>query len=344
MTDQEIFEWLQKNNSRDLERLFRKAYAVKEEIVKKTVYFRGIIELSNICEKNCFYCGIRKDVSVNRYCLTRKEILQCAEFAFANDYGSLVLQAGERKDDAYIRFINETITQIKALSEGRLGITLSLGEQSYDVYKKWFDLGAHRYLLRIETSSETLYQRLHPADHSFHNRIQCLRDLKTIGYQVGTGVMIGLPHQKIEDLVRDIRFFSEYDIDMIGMGPYIPQERAPLSTQPVDLDLNFILALKMIALTRIVMPDINIAATTALQALDPNGREKALKAGANILMPNITPQQYRADYQLYNDKPCIEEEPLLCLGCLESRIKSLGETIGYDQWGDSIHFEKRSKK
>jgi biotin synthase len=193
-----------------------------------------------------------------------------------------------------------------------------------------------------ETSSPTLYQKLHPADHDWQKRWDCLRTLKKLGYQTGTGVMIGLPYQSLEDLAKDVQFFYDEDIDMLGMGPFIPHSETPLADALPEYngDVQLELALKMIAVCRILLKDVNIASTTALQALKPDGREMGLLAGANIIMPNITDSKYRSNYQLYNGKPCLDENASLCRNCLENRVGSIGETIGYDQWGDSPHYNK----
>lgn len=341
----EISELLSTEDEGDVAKLHEAAYAVKRDEVSPVVYFRGLIEFSNVCTKNCFYCGIRRDNRIERYSMTRDEILDCACFAYENRYGSVVLQSGERDDPEFIEFVDDLVRSIKKLSDGRLGITLSVGEQTFETYRRWFVSGAHRYLLRIETSSRPLYERLHPADHDFDRRVECLRLLREIGYQVGTGVMIGLPFQAPEDLARDIVFFRERDIDMIGMGPYVLHEGTPLATE-VDNSKEakarrLALSLNMVALTRLVMPDVNIASATALQALHPEGREMAVRAGANVIMPNLTPTGYRDDYLLYENKPCTEEDSDMCRGCLERRIESIGETIGWDEWGDSRHYFRR---
>ncbi len=328
----------------EVEALYKRAYDVKKEYVGTTVYFRGLIELSNICAKNCYYCGIRSGNSkVKRYTIAKDEVLAEAKWCFEQGYGSIVLQSGEREDAAYTGYIVELIQAIKELSGGELGITLSLGEQTEEVYQKWYEAGAHRYLLRIETSNPQLYAALHPADHSYHRRLQCLRTLKKLNYQVGTGVMIGLPGQTVADLADDILFFYDEDIDMIGMGPFIPHHETPLAdySQSFDPAQALEAGLKMIAVCRIALKDVNIASTTALQALFPTGRELGLQAGANILMPNLTDVQYREGYQLYDGKPCLDENASLCKNCLENRIKSIGETIGYREWGDSRHFQGR---
>lgn len=315
------------------------AYRVKCSTVGRTVYFRALIEYSNVCAKNCLYCGIRAgNAEVARYTLSHDEVLERARWADAQGYGSLVIQSGERQDAAFVDTMTALVRAIRA--ETTLGITLSLGEQSESVYRAWFDAGAHRYLLRIETSNPELYRALHPADHRFAARRDCLDALRRIGYQVGTGVMIGLPGQTLRDLANDILFFRDQDIDMIGMGPYLPHAQTPLGAAgapgaPLDLALN------MIAVTRLVLPDINIAATTALQAITDDGRELGLLAGANIIMPNITDTRYRAAYQLYDNKPCLNETAAQCRGCLQARIERIGETIGFGRRGDSPRFARR---
>ncbi|ADL13532.1 [FeFe] hydrogenase H-cluster radical SAM maturase HydE [Acetohalobium arabaticum] len=331
-----------------LEKLYNRAYEIKSETVGQKVYFRGLIEFSNRCIKNCNYCGIRHDNNkVNRYTMNEEEILESANWVYENNYGSIVLQSGERNDEEYIEFVNKLVKKIKELSNGELGITLSLGEQTKETYQKWFDLGAHRYLLRIETSNEELYKSIHPNDHDFQSRKECIAELREIGYQVGTGVMIGLPGQTREDLVDDILFFKDESIDMIGMGPYVIHEDTPLVQEVTDQaelrTRNFTWSLKMVAILRLAMPDINIAATTALQALNPIGRELALQAGANILMPIVTHPNYREDYQLYENKPCIDEKPSDCKDCLANRVKNVGDEIIYGAWGDSPHYFKRIK-
>ena len=327
------------------DQLFKAALETKLAHVGRRVYFRGLIEFSNICNKDCYYCGIRfSNKKVKRYQLTDNEILNAAKFAYENNYGSIVLQGGELTGDAFTMRITNLLEAIKKLSGGKLGVTLSLGEQPKEVYQQWFDNGAHRYLLRIETSDEELYRKLHPADHNFEKRLNCLADLKAIGYQTGTGVMIGLPFQTDKQLANDLLFMCQFDVDMVGMGPYIEHEETPLYKHRDELwpiRERFEKALKMIAILRLMMKDINIAAATALQAIDPMGREKAVKVGANIIMPNITPGLYRNDYALYQNKPCIDEEPQQCMGCLDARLALADSDIGYGEWGDSKHYFNR---
>ncbi len=334
---------------RERELLFRKAAEVKAQVVGNKVYFRGLVELSNICSKNCYYCGIRSgNKVVDRYFVSDEEVLEAASYALDNGYGSMVIQSGERTDKVFVKKITALLEKIKQLSEGKLGITLSMGEQSEKTYREWYAAGAHRYLIRIETSNRDLYYKIHPknARHDYDKRLEALRLLRETGYNVGTGVMIGLPFQTIDDLAGDLLFFRELDIDMAGMGPYIEHKDTPLY-QYRDLLMpkkeRFYLSLKMVAILRIIMKDINIAATTAMQTLDKQGREKALKVGANIIMPNLTPVKYREGYLLYEDKPCLNEEASECRNCLEARIHIAGSEIGYGEWGDSKHFAHRTR-
>jgi len=339
---------LLKTNKEDALKLFTKALEVKKQTVGNKVYYRGLVELSNICEKDCLYCGIRKsNKNFDKYNIDDAEVFEAAEFAYKENYGSLVIQSGELKSDFFTDRIEGVLKGVKELSNNKLGVTISLGEQSEETYQRWFDAGAHRYLLRIESSNKDLYYKIHPKDakHNFEERIECLNILKKVGYQTGTGVMVGLPFQTFEDLADDLLFMKKIDIDMCGMGPFIEHEDTPLykyRDELKPLKERFTLTLKMIAILRIIMPDINIAAATALQAIDPLGREKAMKIGANIIMPNITPGMYRDNYSLYQNKPCTDEEASDCKNCLEARITIAGCEIGYGEWGDSIHFKNRT--
>ncbi len=334
----------------DRKLIYAAGETAKAENVGKIVYFRGLIEFSNICGKNCYYCGIRKDNNkLERYNLSDEEIFSAVKFASDNRYASVVLQSGEIASDGFTNRITSLLNEIKLMTKGKIGITISCGEQTPEVYKQWYSAGGHRYLLRVETSNPQLYAKLHPNDnnHIHSTRLDCLRSLKEIGYQTGTGVMVGLPFQTIEEMADDILFMREFDIDMVGLGPYIEHKDTPLfkfkdNLKPPEERFHF--ALKMIAILRILMKDINIAAATAMQALDPMGREKALKVGANVIMPNITPGKYRNNYKLYDNKPCTDEGPEDCSSCLEARIHMVGDEIGYGKWGDSMHYFRRNKK
>ncbi len=330
--------------------LFKKAEEVQLKFVGKKVFYRGLIEFSNVCAKNCYYCGIRKDNNVvERYNIDDKDIIDAALFAWKNRYASLVIQGGERNDPHFINRIDNLIQQIKQETNGDLGITLSLGEQTEETYQKWYNSGAHRYLLRIESSKQELYEQIHPNDelHDYNQRMQALKALKKVGYQTGTGVMVGLPGQTFEDLANDLMFMKGFDIDMCGMGPYIEHQDTPLYERRGELwpiKKRFGTTLNMIALLRILMKDINIAAATALQAIDPMGREKALKIGANVIMPNITPTANRKNYQLYENKPCTDEGAEDCGNCLSMRIELADREIGLGEWGDSKHYFNRKNK
>ncbi len=348
---EEIEQLLSIQKKDALEKLYQTAYKIKTSHVGKTVWFRGLIEISNICGKDCYYCGIRKsNHETKRFLIPKDEIIKSALWAYNANYGSIVLQSGERSDHEFIEMVADIVKTIKEESNNKLGITLSLGEQDKGTYKKWFDAGAHRYLLRIETSNPKLYEKLHPKDHIFQKRLDCLKSLHDLGYQVGTGVMIGLPFQTMTDLANDILFFKEMNVDMIGMGPFIYHQNTPLIQYQKDHNLSneelLTLGLKMIAVTRIVLKDINIASTTALQALDDKGREMGLLAGANVIMPNVTDPKYKENYLLYENKPCTDENASMCKDCLKRRIEAIGETTGYSTWGDSPHFFKsdRNKK
>lgn len=350
LTPAEMKALLDVRDPAELQALYDCAYRVKTKYVGRVAYFRGLIECSNICIKDCYYCGIRKsNTNAKRFQMDEEEIVREAIWAFDNEYGSAVIQAGERKDATFIDMIERVLKRVKEQTDGKLGITLSLGEQTEETYRRWREAGAHRYLLRIETTNPDLYRKLHPENHDFEARKNCLALLKKTDYQVGTGVMMGLPCQTTDDLVNDILFMKELDIDMVGMGPYIPHRDTPMGAAippytEEQKQAALTLGLKMIAVTRIVLKDVNIAAATALQALEHAGREMGLKCGANVIMPNVTETEFRPNYVLYDNKPCLDENSSMCRGCLTRRIQSIGETIGFNQWGDSKHYAARKEK
>jgi len=345
-TKENIISLLQCNQE-EQEHLFEYSAKIKDKFVGNNVYLRGLIEYSNNCSKNCFYCGIRGDNELNvKYVMDDDEVLEAAKFALDNDFGSIAIQAGERSDRNFTKKITDLLHKIREISGGELGITLSLGEQSEEVFKEWSDAGAHRYLLRIEASDKDLYSKLHPKDHIYDDRIKNLKLLRKVGYQVGTGVMVGLPWQSYENLADDILFMKSIDIDMCGMGPYIEHRDTPLWEHKDILKPQkerFELTLKMIALLRIIMKDINIVASTAMQTLDPHGREKAIAVGANIIMPNLTPLKYREGYLIYENKPNLNEEIVETKIALEKSLAQVGAQIVYKKWGDSKHFKERNK-
>jgi biotin synthase len=327
--------------------LFTRSGKIKADNIGNKVWFRGLIEFSNVCGKDCLYCGIRKgNKNLTRYNLSDEEIIEAAKFAWKNKYGSIALQSGELESPDFTKRVEKLLNKIKELSGGELGITLSVGEQKPEVYKRWFEAGAHRYLLRVEATNEKLYNKIHPCNskHSFRKRMDCLKSLQDTGFQTGTGVMIGLPYQTLDDLAGDLLFMKNFNIDMCGMGPYIEHADTPLievKETLLPLQERFDLTLKMIAIIRIMMKDINIVAATALQAIDPIGREKAVKIGANIIMPNITPGKYRDSYKLYDNKPCTDDSAEDCQSCLEARVSLADCDVVYGEWGDSKHYERR---
>jgi biotin synthase len=343
----DIVAILSATDRQDLHAIRDRASEVLKQYCGDEVYFRGLVEFSNECVNNCIYCGIRLgNPNVQRYLLSEDDIVASALWCADKGYGSVVLQSGERHDRQFVELVERSVRRIKNESRserlpGGLGITLCVGEQKREDYERFFAAGAHRYLLRIESSSPELYARIHPDNQKWDDRLACLRWLREIGFQVGTGVMIGLPGQTLQHLADDILFFREIDVDMIGMGPYIPHNETPLAADHAEYGWQtedaYRTALLMIAAARIALKDINIAATTALQALRPLGREEGLNFGANVVMPQLTPMDVRRNYLLYEGKPCLDESAEQCLDCLETRIRSIGRRVGCDAWGDSRH-------
>ncbi|MDR1054783.1 MAG: [FeFe] hydrogenase H-cluster radical SAM maturase HydE [Prevotellaceae bacterium] len=329
------------------DRLFAQAAKIRSQYVGNKVYLRGLIELSNHCRKNCLYCGIRRgNKQTDRYMLPDEAVLQACEFAYKNNFGSIVLQGGELTSKQYVSRIENLLMQIKKLSNNELGITLSLGEQSEETYRHWFEAGAHRYLLRIESSNCELYEKIHPRNiiHDYNRRVACLKLLQKTGYQVGTGVMIGLPFQMPNDLAQDLLFIQSMDIDMVGMGPYIEHKNTPLYQYKdllLPIEERYWLSLRMVAVLRILTKDINIAAVTALQAIHPEGRNMAIQVGANVIMPNITPGDFRNIYKLYENKPTISQDDEDNIRVLVEQIKSTGNETVFGKWGDSLHFSNK---
>lgn len=348
---EELEYLLSLTDTHEIKQLQDRANEVLRDSVGDSVYYRGIVEFSNICSLDCYYCGIRKSNSkVGRYMLAKDDIISSAKWCAEQGYGSVVLQSGERRDEAFINFVEEVIADIKKetvsakLPQG-VGITLGVGEQSRETYNRFYKAGAHRYLLRIETTNDQLYAQLHPESQRLEERKECLDFLKECGYQVGTGVMIGIPGQTIGMLAEDILFFKERDIDMIGMGPYLVHNQTPMAEKSqMDRDPLLQLSLNMIAVCRLVLQDVNIAATTALQAVVSDGRERGLSYGANVTMPNVTPAEVRSGYKLYEGKPCMDEGRNECKSCLLGRVRSIGRDVAFDEWGDSKHFFQRTSK
>ena len=319
LTKKEIVMLL-KEDIDNLDYLLDKADEKRKEICGDEVHLRAIIEFSSYCNQNCFYCGLRRDnQKLSRYQLDKKEIVETAEMAASLGYQTVVLQSGEDKYSAFK--IAEIIEEIKKKTE--LAITLSLGERDFGAYKIWREAGADRYLLKHEIADQLLYEKYHPG-MSYENRIESLKYLKSLGYQIGSGVIIGLPEQTEEILAEDLLLSQKLDLDMIGSGPFIPHAETPLkdsSQGTVEMTLKFT------ALSRLLLPLSHIPATTALGTIDDEGRQKALLAGANVVMPNVTDSKYREQYQIYPEKICINEEAGDCRQCIGGIIASLGRRV-----------------
>ena len=314
----EVIEILKDNSQNDW--LFSLADKIRKENVGDEVHLRGLIEFSNICKRTCKYCGLRcENKDIDRYRIEPDDIIFYAQKAVDMGYKTIVLQSGE--DEYYSReLLCKIIKGIKTLD---VALTLSIGERCFDDYKAFKDCGADRYLIRIETTDKELYKKMHP-HMSFENRVRCLKDLGKLGYEVGTGCLVGLPGQTIESLANDILFFKEINADMVGIGPFIAHPHTPLKD---CINGDFTLALKVMALTRILLKNINIPATTAMETLNPNGRIIALQSGANVVMPNVTTTEYRAKYEIYPNKICINENPAQCFNCVSGKIRSIGRSV-----------------
>ncbi len=302
------------------DKLFQSADEIREKYKGNCVHIRGLIEFTNICRCNCFYCGLRRDnKELERYRLSEEEILNCVQRAVNAGYKTVVLQGGE---DMFFDS-GKLCSLIKKIKKYDIAVTLSIGERSYDEYKDFKTAGADRYLLRIETTDKNLYAKLHP-NMSFDNRIKCLYNLKKLGYETGTGIIAGLKGQSIDSIAEDILFFKELNADMVGIGPFIAHPNTPLAG---DIKDNFDLSLRTMAITRLMLPDINIPATTAMETIRLNGRLIALNSGANVVMINMTTAPYRKKYEIYPNKSCINDSPEHCVNCIKSKIESIGRKV-----------------
>ncbi len=316
LSKKEIMELLGSNDIN----LFKIADDIRKKNKGEYIHLRALIEFSNICKRNCFYCGLRCDnKKVQRYRLEEQEILNCCKKAVEAGYKTIVLQGGE---DSFWN-CERMCSLINKIKNYDIALTLSIGERTYEEYKAFKEAGADRYLLRIETTDRNLYKSLHP-NMSFDNRVECLYNLKKLGYETGTGCLVGLPNQTIESLANDILFFKELNADMAGIGPFIPHPETPLADANKD---NFDMALKVMAITRLLLPDINIPATTAMESIRKNGRIIALQSGANVIMPNMTEVDYRKKYEIYPNKICINDSPDKCIDCIKNKISSIGRKI-----------------
>ena len=307
--------------------LAEKAVAVRKEIYGDTVFTRGLIEISNICKNDCYYCGIRKsNRACDRYRLTEEQIISCADEGYGLGFRTFVLQGGE---DPY--YTDEVLIRIiKSIKEHHpdCAVTLSMGERRYESYKALHEAGADRYLLRHETADKEHYQSLHPKEMSFDNRMRCLKELREIGYQVGCGFMVGSPGQTAEHLAKDLKFIEEFKPDMCGIGPFIPHKDTPFRDKPAG---TLELTCYLLSIIRLIHPPVLLPATTALGTIHPLGREMGIQAGANVVMPNLSPVTVRDKYMLYDNKICTGEESAQCRGCLDSRMRSIGYRLVTDR-------------
>ncbi|MCD8321276.1 MAG: [FeFe] hydrogenase H-cluster radical SAM maturase HydE [Oscillospiraceae bacterium] len=320
LTQQEFIDLLENRDAALDEYLFQRAAAVRQEVFGKQVYLRGLIEFTNYCKNDCYYCGIRRsNREAQRYRLGEGEILACCREGYGLGFRTFVLQGGE---DPYF-----TTARMCALVETikrefpDCAVTLSIGERPREDYQAMFDAGADRYLLRHETADDAHYRLLHPADMSLENRKRCLWDLKAIGYQVGCGMMVGSPGQTAAHLAEDLLFIRELEPQMVGIGPFIPQHSTPFAVKPAG---TLEMTLFLLGLLRLMLPRLLLPATTALGTIHPQGRELGILAGANVCMPNLSPVSVRKKYALYDNKICTGDESAQCRGCLEARLASIG--------------------
>lgn len=313
------------------ETLRREALALCRNYYGNQVYIRGLIEFTNYCKNNCYYCGIRRDnPHVRRYRLSTEEILSCCREGYGLGYRTFVLQGGE---DPY--FTDERMTELIRQIRGEYpdcAITLSIGEREKDSYRKFREAGADRYLLRHETADAAHYRSLHPEGMNFSHRIQCLYDLKALGYQVGAGFMVGSPGQKLEHMAKDLLFLQKLQPEMVGIGPFIPHHDTRYAKEQAG---SVEMTLFLLSVIRILLPKVLLPATTALGTMDPVGREKGLLAGANVIMPNLSPEKNRKDYSLYDNKICTGEEAAQSIASLRKRVESVGCQVVTDR-GDAV--------
>ncbi|MDT8717975.1 [FeFe] hydrogenase H-cluster radical SAM maturase HydE [Clostridium sp. 19966] len=321
-TDEELLELINDIDAESKEYLMAKAHEVRMKHYGNKVFMRGLLEFTNYCSRTCEYCGIRAaNNNADRYRLSKDQIMQCCKIGYNLGYRTFVLQGGEDAfftDDIICHIVSSIKTEFADAA-----ITLSIGEKSFDSYKKYYDAGADRYLLRHETANKELYEKLHPG-MSFENRRRCLYDLKKIGYQVGAGFMVGLPYQTNEIYVEDLRFLKELQPHMVGIGPFIPHKDTPLREFKGGTVEATVFLLSII---RLLLPEVLLPATTALGSIDPLGREKGIKAGANVVMPNVSPTNVRAKYSLYDGKICTGDEAAECRRCIEGRINRAGFAV-----------------
>lgn len=335
LSDAELKEILLCDDKEFNEYLFEKARAVREEHYGKSVYLRGLIEFTNHCKNNCYYCGIRcANRNAQRYRLSKNQILECCKEGYALGFRTFVLQGGE---DPYYsdEYLVELISEIKN-QHPDCAVTLSIGERDKSSYLRLYNAGADRYLLRHETADKEHYRKLHPKNISFENRMKCLENLREIGYQVGCGMMVGSPFQTVDMLIEDLRFLQSFKPEMVGIGPFIPHHDTRFANEKSG---SVELTLRLLSVIRLILPEVLLPSTTALGTLDAFGREKGLLAGANVVMPNLSPSNVRKKYLLYDNKICTGEESAACISCMQRRVNSVGYKIVTAR-GDHVLFNK----
>lgn len=324
---QELAFLLETINDSELEILRKKAQKKSLENFSNKIYIRGLIELSSYCKNDCLYCGLRRsNKCAVRYRLTKEQILSCCRSGYSLGFRTFVLQGGE---DGYYtdEVMCDIVSKIKSLYPD-CAVTLSLGERTEESYRRLFESGADRYLLRHETANEEHYKKLHPSEMSLANRKNCLFKLKEIGYQTGAGFMVGSPYQTYETLAEDLLFLKDLNPQMCGIGPFIPHKDTPFADKKSG---SVRLTLVLLSLVRLMLPKVLLPATTALGTADGQGREKGVLHGANVVMPNLSPTEHRADYSLYDNKICTGDEAAECIKCLSNRMKSIGYKIVTDR-------------
>lgn len=323
ITFERLKELLETDNTKGIEALYAFARETAQSIYGKRIFIRGLIEFSNYCKNDCLYCGIRRsNDNADRYRLTKNQILECCHEGYELGFRTFVLQSGE---DPY--FTDERICDIVSEIKQKYpdcAITLSLGEKTKESYQKYYEAGADRYLLRHETANEEHYRMLHPLELSLAKRKQCLWDLKEIGYQVGCGFMVGSPYQTIETLYEDLQFIRELQPHMVGIGPFIPQHDTPFANEAAG---TMEMTLRLLSIIRLIHPNVLLPATTALGTIHPLGREKGILAGANVVMPNLSPVSVRKKYELYDNKICTGDEAAECRFCMQKRMENIGYEV-----------------
>ncbi len=350
INDKNLIIKLLNSKNEEQQNLWTKAVSIRDSTVGNKVYLRGLIEFSNICQKNCFYCGIRSEnANVKRYRMNIDSIMSCVDFIWNNRIRSVVLQSGELDTKDFKSYLKIIVRTIKSKYKN-IAITVSSGEFDYDFYNELHDLGVERYLLRIESSDKNFYSNIHPDTHSFEKRKQCLFDMQKIGYQVGTGNMIGIPNQTDDIIYEDLKFFVNNNFDMFGLGPYVMHTETPLGTKENIIwweeNKNNILnkTLNFISILRILRPTVNIATATALDVINKDGRIMALKAGANVIMPSITPNENKQNYFLYQNKPNVDDGYDHILAQVCKKIELANMVPAFNERGSSLFYKQKNNK